>query len=61
MDLQDISSNNIELDEEKIERLARKIIMDENLNLRTGKLTESKMIEHIRKLIQEETTCYSKK
>ena len=61
MDLQDISSNNIELDEEKIERLARKIIMDENLNLRTGKLTESKMIEHIRELIQEETTCYSKK
>lgn len=47
------------IDEEKVKRLERKIIMKENNNLKSREKSDSQMIKWIMDLIEEEVTCYS--
>ena len=49
----------IKVDERAIERLKRKIIIQENMNLKTRQMTDSQMVNWIKKKIEEEAQCYS--
>lgn len=49
----------IVIDEEKLKRLERKIIIQENLNLKTRDKNDQQMIHWIMDLIEEEVKCYS--
>lgn len=51
----------IDIDPKIIERLKRKIIMKENANLRTRERNDTKMVEWIKKQIEEAVQCYSSK
>lgn len=51
--------NEIQVNERAIERLKRKIIFQENQNLKTKEKSESQMIAWIKKQIEEEVKCYS--
>lgn len=44
-----------------VERLKRKIITQENINLKTHALKDPQMVKWIMKKIEEEVKCYSKK
>ena len=48
----------IKLDERAIERLKRKIILKENTNLKTRAMSDSQMVNWIKKQIEEEAACY---
>lgn len=48
-----------DLDRKAIERLKRKIVIAENINLRTKNKTEAQMIRDIKKWIEEEVQCCS--
>ena len=54
-----MDSDVIFIDEEKVKRLERKIIMQENSNLKTREKTDQQMINWIMDLIEEEVKCYS--
>lgn len=49
----------IQVNERAIERLKRKIIFQENQNLKTKEKSESQMVAWIKKQIEEEVKCYS--
>lgn len=49
----------IRIDEEKVKRLERKIIMQENMNLKTREKSDQQMIKWIMDQIEEEVKCYS--
>lgn len=49
----------IEINEKAVERLKRKIILQENQNLKTRAMTDQKMVAWIKKQIEEEAQCYS--
>lgn len=48
----------IKIDEKVIERLKRKIIIKENMNLKTRELSDPQMVNWIKKKIEEEAQCY---
>lgn len=48
----------IKVNEQAIERLKRKIILQENQNLKTRTMTDQQMIVWIKKQIEEEAQCY---
>ena len=50
-----------QLDRKVIERLKRKIVIAENTNLKTHNKTEAQMVRDIKKWIEEEVTCCSKR
>ena len=52
--------NNIDVDinENALKRLEKKIIALENMNLRTKNKTDSQMVSSIIKMIEEEDRCY---
>ncbi len=52
------SMEDIKIDEKTIERLKRRIIIQENMNLKTRKMSDHQMVEWIKKLIEEEAKCY---
>ena len=52
-------SDEIRIDEKAVERLKRRIIFDENKNLRTREKTDQQMVAWIKKKIEEEAKCYS--
>lgn len=56
-----ISENNkkIEIDASIVERLKRKIITQENMNLKKKEKTNSEMVRKIKQMIGEELKCYS--
>lgn len=54
-----MDSDFIIIDDEKIKRLERKIILQENINLKTREKTDQQMINWIMELIEEEVKCYS--
>jgi len=56
-----ISENNkkIEIDASIVERLKRKIIAQENMNLKKKEKTNSEMVRKIKQMIGEELKCYS--
>ena len=47
----------IEIDENIIESLKERIVLEEKNNLRTKKYSKGKMIEMICKMIKEEISC----
>lgn len=51
----------IQITPEAIERLKRAIILKENMNLKTRTMNDTQMVAWIKKKIEEETQCYSKK
>lgn len=48
----------IKVNEQAVERLKRKIILQENQNLKTRTMTDQQMIGWIKKQIEEEAQCY---
>lgn len=48
----------IKVNEQAVERLKRKIILQENQNLKTRTMTDQQMIAWIKKQIEEEAQCY---
>ena len=49
----------IKIDEKAIERLKRKIILQENQNLKQKTMNDQQMVSWIKKKIEEEAQCYS--
>lgn len=47
----------IQVDDKAIERLKRKIIIQENMNLKTRTMNDSQMVSWIKKKIEEEVQC----
>lgn len=61
--MMDLRRNNfnmkeIKVNEQAVERLKRKIILQENQNLKTRTMTDQQMIGWIKKQIEEEAQCY---
>ena len=52
---------NENLDRRVIEKLKRKIVIAENTNLRTKNKSDQQMVQDIKKWIEEEVTCCSKR
>lgn len=48
----------IKINAQAIERLKRKIILQENQNLKTRTMTDQQMVVWIKKQIEEEVQCY---
>lgn len=48
----------IKIDDKAIERLKRKIIIQENMNLKTRTMSDQQMVSWIKKKIEEEVQCY---
>jgi hypothetical protein len=49
----------IRIEDKAIRRLKRKIVIQENMNLKTRSKSDKEMIEWIKKQIEEEVQCYS--
>lgn len=50
--------NGIEVDEEKAQRMIKKIIIMEKRNLRDKKMSDPKVVDKIKAMIEEEVKCY---
>ena len=48
----------LKIDAKAVERLKRKIIIKENMNLKTREMSDSQMVNWIKKEIEEEALCY---
>ena len=48
----------IKINPKAVERLKRKIILQENQNLKTKAMTDQQMVAWIKKQIEEEAQCY---
>ena len=48
----------IKVNEKAVERLKRKIILQESQNLKTREKTDQQMVAWIKKQIEEEVQCY---
>ena len=48
----------IKIDDKAVERLKRKIIIQENMNLKTMQMSDQQMVSWIKKKIEEEVQCY---
>lgn len=48
----------IKISDKTIERLRRKIILQESINLKTRERSSQEMVTWIKKLIEEEMECY---
>ena len=54
-----MEATKFELDGKIVTRLKHKIILAESLNLKTKNKSESQMVQHIKKMIEEEVECCS--
>mgnify|MGYP000399888442 CR=1 FL=1 len=54
-----LNMEEIKMNEKAVERLKRKIILQENQNLKTRTMTDQQMVAWIKKQIEEEAQCYS--
>ena len=48
----------IKINSKAVERLKRKIILQENQNLKTKAMSDQQMVSWIKKKIEEEAQCY---
>lgn len=48
----------VRINDKAIERLKRKIILQESRNLKTRELSSQQMVSQIKKMIEEEMKCY---
>lgn len=53
-----MSDSNIEINEQIIERLKKKIVIQENTNLKTRDKSDQDMVKWIKSKIEEEVKCY---
>lgn len=53
-----MENTEITINEKAIERLKRKIILQENQNLKTREKSDQQMVAWIKKQIEEEVQCY---
>lgn len=53
-----VEKNGIAIDDAKAQRMLRRVINACKENNRTGDLGDTKMVEKIRKIIEEEAKCY---
>lgn len=54
-----MEATKLEPDSKIVTRLKHKIILAESLNLKTKNKSESQMVQHIKKMIEEEVECCS--
>ncbi len=54
-----MSTDEIKVSSKAVERLKRKIILQENQNLKTRVMNDQQMVAWIKKQIEEEAQCYS--
>jgi hypothetical protein len=52
-----MSDSNIVIDEKAVERLKKKIIIRENINLKTREKSDADMVKWIKSKIEEEVQC----
>lgn len=57
--MDETKASEIIVNDKAIERLKRKIIVQENLNLKTRTMTDQQMVTWIKKKIEEEVQCCS--
>lgn len=50
--------NGIKIDEDKANRLLKKLIIMEKNNIRTKQFNDAEMVKKIKKAIEEEVECY---
>ena len=55
---QNDSPAQVQLDEDKVQRLLKKIIIAESRNLKSGEKSDKQMIKRIMDQIKEEAGCY---
>lgn len=55
-----MAQSEIQVNDKAVERLKKKIIIQENINLKTRAKSDADMINWIKKQIEEEVKCYSK-
>ncbi|MCL6442967.1 MAG: hypothetical protein K6T83_05855 [Alicyclobacillus sp.] len=48
----------IQIDENKVDRLLRKLIVMEKQNIRTKQFNDAEMVKKIKKAIEEEVECF---
>lgn len=48
----------IDIDLKKVDRLLKRIILMEKMNLRAKQLNDAEMVKKIKKAIEEEVECY---
>lgn len=46
------------IDQEKVKRLLRKLILREKMNLKTREKSDAQMVRDIQRMIEEEVQCY---
>ena len=51
-------TDEIQIDDRKVKNILRKIIIEEARNIKTQDKSDAKMVEVIKKLIEEELKCY---
>jgi len=56
--MEQIKVEPIKVNQKVVERLKRKIILQENQNLKTRTMTDQQMVAWIKKQIEEEAQCY---
>jgi hypothetical protein len=54
----ELSEFGIDIEQKKIDRLLKKIIIEEKLNTKSNKQSDAEMVKTIKKLIEEEIECY---
>lgn len=54
----EIEKNGITISKTRANRMLKRIIVAEKQNNRTKDLSEAKMVEKLRKIIEEEAECY---
>lgn len=58
MEKNDVIINGIEIDEEKAQKLIKRMIVKEKRNLSTKEFGTTEMVKKIKKMIEEEVECY---
>ena len=53
-----VEINGIEIDTQKAQKMLTKLIMREKTNIKTKELNDGQMVNMIKKMIEEEVTCY---
>jgi len=50
--------NGIEIDTEKAQKMLKKLILKEKINIKTKQYNDSEMVKMIKKMIEEKVQCY---
>lgn len=54
----EIKINGVEIDVQKADKMLKKLIMKEKINIKTKQYNDSEMVRMIKKMIEEEVQCY---